>query len=130
MLLASLLSGCSAPHRHEVSRIDPSVETAVKRLHIGMTEGEALAIMKPVSLNWGRVTYGGTGAGELYFQVSTTQQIRLGVGPNMENKSFGTAAETALFPSVRSGPEFVVGSIGHLERKTAWVVDANHNFVK
>ena len=86
--------------------------------------------MKPVSLNWGRVTYGGSGAGELYFQVSTTQQIRLGVGPNMEDKRFGTAVESAFFPSIRSGPEFVVGFIGRLEPKTAWVVDADHNFVK
>ena len=95
----------------------------MKQLYVGMTEGEALAVMKPVSLNWGRAAYGGTGAGKLFFQVSATQQVSLEVEPKLET-------ETALLPSIRSGPEFVVRHIGQLEHKSNWVVDSGHNFVK
>jgi len=69
--------------------------------------------MRPVSLSWDRLTYGGTGAGELCFQVSTTQQIRLIVEPKARDTGIGTA----LFPEISSGPEFVVRFIGSLEAK-------------
>jgi hypothetical protein len=60
-----------------------------------MTEDAALAIMKPVSLDYGRSTYGDTGSGEFWFQV---------VGG-------------MLFLEVGPFPEFRVTRIGGLRRQ-------------
>jgi hypothetical protein len=58
--------------------------------------------MQPVALDSCRVTWGGTGAGRLYFQVSPARQVRLEIGP---------------------GPDFTVTRIGTPEPKTAWTCD-------
>jgi hypothetical protein len=120
ILLALSFGGCSSVRPHAVSS---ATEAAMKQLYIGMTESQALEVMKPVSLDWGRSTSGGTGAGQLLFQISATQQVRIEVEPKVET-------QIALFPQISLGPEFVVRHIGQLEPKSKWVLDSNHNFVK
>jgi hypothetical protein len=75
----------------------------MRQLHVGMTEDTALAVMKPVALDSGRVTWGGTGRGLLYFQVSPSQQFSLEVG---------------------AGPEFKITRVGDLEPKRKWTRDS------
>jgi len=113
MFLGLLVLGCSTARLHVTTDVPSRTDAALKRLYVGMTEGEAVNVMRPVSLSWERLTYGGTGAGELCFQVSTTQQIRLIVEPKARDTGFGTS----LFPEISSGPEFVVQFIGSLESK-------------
>lgn len=110
------------------SGIPPATEQAMRQLHIGMTESQALEILKPVSMDWGRVTYGGTGAGELCFQVSSAQQIRLGVGPKTKKSTSGTSDESIL-SKISPGPEFFVNHIGPVEPKREWVSDKDHNII-
>ncbi len=113
LLVVLVLLGCSTVGLHVTTDIPSRTDAALKRLYVGMTEGEAVNVMRPVSLSWDRLTYGGTGAGELCFQVSTTQQIRLIVEPKARDTGIGTA----IFPEINSGPEFVVRFIGSLETK-------------
>jgi hypothetical protein len=75
----------------------------MSRLRVGMTEDAALAVMKPAVVAWGRVTWGGTGRSLLYFQVSTTQEFWLEVGPS---------------------PAFKITRIGDLEAKRKWTRDS------
>jgi len=98
MLLVWLLSGCSSPQSH--SEISQETQKAVNSLRVGMNEAEALDIMRPVSLDWGRVYYGGTGAGRLYFQISDSRQLWLDSGGALSN--------------------WKVTGIGALEPKTKW----------
>jgi hypothetical protein len=102
LLIALLLTGCSSPRSG--SSIPVETQTAMSQLCVGMTEDSALAIMKPVALDSGRVTWGGTGRGVLYFQVSATQQFYLEVGP---------------------GPDFKITRVGELEPKRRWIRDSN-----
>jgi hypothetical protein len=69
------LSSCSTSQPH--SDIPDATQRVMRQLRIGMKEAEVVALMRPVSLDLGRVYYGGSGAGRLYFQVSGTQQIWL-----------------------------------------------------
>lgn len=78
----------------------------MSQLHVGMTEDAALAIMKPVALDSGRVTFGGSGSGLLCFQVSPSQQFRLVVG---------------------AGPEFKIKRVGDLEPMRRWIRDSRGN---
>src|SRR2546430_9954519 len=48
-------------------------------VHIGTKDKEAISLMRPGSLDWGRVYWGGSGASQLYFQINTTQQARFEV---------------------------------------------------
>jgi hypothetical protein len=75
----------------------------MSQLHVGMTEDAALAVMKPVALDSGRVTWGGTGSGLLYFQVSPLQQFCLEIG---------------------AGPELKITRVGDLEPKRKWIQDS------
>jgi len=75
ILLVSLLSSCSSPQSR--SNVSPETQSAVSRLRVGMNEADVILLMRPVSLDWGRIYYGGTGAGRLYFQISSTQQVWL-----------------------------------------------------
>ncbi len=70
------------------------------RLRVGMNEATVVALMRPVSLEWGRVHYGGTGAGRLYFQISSTQQLWLESGGSLS--------------------DWKVTAIGTQEPKTKW----------
>jgi hypothetical protein len=56
---------------------DPSLaaQVALQKLQPGQSEAEVLALMKPVALDYGKISYGGTGSGRLYFQLSLTHQI-------------------------------------------------------
>ena len=98
ILLVGLHSGCASPHPHP--EMSPETQSAMGRLRVGMKESEAVAIMRPVSLDWGHVYYGGTGAGRLYFQVSSAQQLWLDSGGSFSN--------------------WRVTNIGVLEPKTEW----------
>jgi hypothetical protein len=115
-------AGCSSvPKKRSAS---PQVAiAATKRLYAGMTEEEALKLMKPVALNWGRVTYGETGAGELLFQVSATEQLKLHLEPV-------ASAGSPLSPEFRAAPTFIVYSIGALEPKSEWELDPDHNLTR
>jgi len=55
--------------------------------------------MRPISVGWGRVYYGGTGASRLYFQVSTNEWVWL---------------------DVSGAPDFSVIAIGRPEPKAKW----------
>src|SRR5690349_16312712 len=55
--------------------IAPKTRAAMNALHLGVPEADVLALLRPVSLDSGRVTWGGTGCGVLYFRVSETQQL-------------------------------------------------------
>ena len=103
LLIALFVGGCSSPRLHTHNPIPTETQTAVSQLYVVMTEGTALTVMKPVALDSGRVTWGGSGSGLLYFQVSPTQQFYLQIG---------------------AGPEFMVTRIGDLETKRRWIRDA------
>lgn len=133
MLLASLLAGCSSAPPRAAAGVPQTTETAMKQLYVGMGEHQALEVMKPVSLDWGRLPYGGSGAGQLFFQVSNTQQIKLGVEPvegTTYFRDFRVVDGMVFGQSYSPGLGLVVRSIGNLEPKTAWKLDSDHNFVK
>src|SRR6266478_1519499 len=78
ILAGAFLSACSTPQSR--SGTPPETQRIMSKLRVGMKETEAVSLMRPVSLDWGRIYYGGSGAGRLYFQISTTQQIWLESG--------------------------------------------------
>jgi len=78
----------------------------MSQLHVGMTEDAELAVIKPVALDSGRVTWGGAGSGLLYFHVSPSQQFCLEVG---------------------AGPEFKITRVGDLGPKRRWIRDSRGN---
>jgi hypothetical protein len=131
ILIVLLFGGCSSMPGNAARDIPAAAEIAMKHLYVGMTEDQALEIMKPVSRNWGRLTYGGTGAGELIFDLSATWQVRLDVEPAKSAPESSAVEE--LNPSLKklhSAPQFVVTSIRHPEPKTKWILDTNHNFLR
>jgi hypothetical protein len=130
VLLAALLGGCTFSRSNAKFRLPAKTQAAINQLFIGMTGDEAIAVMKPVSVNWARSSYGGTGSGDLYFQISQTRQLRLGVAPKVEDKELLKSFGADLLPRINFGPEFIVISIGHLEAMRAREVDASHNFVR
>lgn len=79
-----------------------NTRAAINALRVGASEADVLALLRPVSLDSGRVTWGGTGSGVLYFQVSATQQISVEID--------GTKG-------------FVVSRIGKLEPLGVWTRD-------
>ena len=72
----------------------------MSRLHVGMKEAEAVSLMRPVSVEWGHIYYGGSGAGRFYFQISSTQQLWLESGG--------------------SRSDWTVTAVGAPEPKTKW----------
>ncbi len=106
LLIGLLLAGCSSPHPHTGDRIPTKTQRAMGQLHVGMTEDAALKIMKPVALDSGRVTWGGTGSGRLYFLISATQKFYIEIG---------------------QGPEFKITRIGDVEPKRRWIRDSRGN---
>jgi hypothetical protein len=93
VLIAGLLFGCSD------SQTPSPAPSAASGLRIGMKDEAAISLLRPTSLDWGRVYWGGTGRSRLFFQVSTTQQVWLEVsGP----------------------PDFTVTTISTPEPKTKW----------
>jgi len=78
VLAVALLSSCSTLQLD--SDIPPTTQRAMNKLRVGMKEAEVLLLMRRVSVDSGRVYYGGTGAGRLYFQVSSTRQLWLESG--------------------------------------------------
>ena len=105
-LILCIFSGCSTLHPHTGSDIPPSTQEAMKALYIGMTETEALLVMKPVAMDVARITYGDTGRGQLYFQISPTKQFWVQLGP---------------------GPESIIEQLGKAEPKRKWTRDSRHN---
>ena len=73
LLLCSALSLFAGP----VWTDDFSTRTriAIDSLRIGAREDDIVARLKPVSLDSGRITWGGTGSGRYYFRISGTQQL-------------------------------------------------------
>src|SRR5882672_7589718 len=80
LVVVALITGCASPVPRTKSDIPPATQVAMSSLYVGMTEAEVLAVMKPVTTDIARITYGGTGRGLLYFQVSPTKQFWLAVG--------------------------------------------------
>jgi hypothetical protein len=103
LLIALSVAGCSRGHVGGGDKVTPLVQAAINKLRVGMTEESALAVMKPVALDYVRITYGGTGSGELWFLVSQRQQFCVALGPY---------------------PDFKVQQIGHLQSKTKWIRDS------
>src|SRR5438045_7910435 len=104
LFIALLIPSCSSPRL--AASISAEERAAMSQLHVGMTEDAARALMKPVALDSGRVTWGGSGSGLLYFQVSPSQQFCLEVG---------------------AGPEFNIIRVGNLEPKRRWIRDSRGN---
>ena len=75
--LVLYLAYCGAPPRLMGWGVDISEETlqVIAKLHVGMKESDAIALMKPASLDSGCLYYGGSGRSRLYFQCSSYQQI-------------------------------------------------------
>ena len=105
ILFTALLAGCSSSP-HTGSDISPATQAAMSSLYVGMTEDEAVVVMKPVTKDSARITYGGTGRGLLYFQVSATKQFWLEVG---------------------AGPDFRIERLGKVEAKRKWIRDSRGN---
>ena len=74
-IVAATMGGCANAEKGK----DP-VATAIAKLHTGMTKEKVLSVMKPVSLDYGVVHYGGTGSSCMYFQISESQQLRVEMG--------------------------------------------------
>jgi hypothetical protein len=74
-ILAAPLPGSADVAYSPRDDVPPLTRTAIETLRVGMPEHDLVALMRPLSLDSGRVTFGGTGSGRLYFQVSKTQQI-------------------------------------------------------
>lgn len=73
-----LLLVCAIPLFADEKRpADLPAETraAIDAIKVGMEEWKVVELLRPVSLEFGRVTYGGSGAGHGYFRISETQQI-------------------------------------------------------
>jgi hypothetical protein len=64
-----------------------------------MKADDAISLMRPTSVDWGRVYWGGSGASRLYFQVNATQQVWL---------------------EVSGAPDFAVTAISKPETKRKW----------
>ena len=64
-----------------------------------MKDDAAISLLRPTSLDWGRVYWGGSGASRLYFQTSRTQQVWL---------------------EVSGAPDFAVTAVGTPEPKSEW----------
>lgn len=97
VLVAGVLSACSGWRSPSTDALP--IERRLSQVRIGMADKEAVALMRPASLDWGRVYWGGSGASRLYFQISSTQQVWFEVsGP----------------------PAPAITAIGTLEPKTKW----------
>jgi hypothetical protein len=131
IILFALSAGCSSVSERTSADIPPAATAAMKRLYVGMPEGEASEIMKPVSLNWGRAVSGGTGNGALIFQLSDTKQVRIEVDLE-SHKEFEPADDMKsllkIDQGLNQGPQWFVREIGKPEPKTTWRLDANHYF--
>jgi hypothetical protein len=93
-----LLTSCSTPQSR--SDIPAATQQAMSKLRVGMKETEAVVLMRPVSIDYGRIYYGGSGRGRLYFQCSSTQQVWL---------------------EASGGPGSAITEIGSPEPKTKWI---------
>jgi hypothetical protein len=52
-----------------------TAHVTIQALRVGTSEADIVASLRPVSLDFGKITEGGTGSGRLYFQVSATHQL-------------------------------------------------------
>ena len=128
LLLLISVAGCSSVPKETFNDIPPRAATAMRRLSIGMSESQVLEVMKPVSLNWGRVVWGGTGNGALIFQLSETKQIQIGMDQNSRSQFKVEDKVGSLLNFNQHPPHWSVQYIGEPEPKTKWVLDANHYF--
>lgn len=78
LLLLSALSLWAEPQ--PADDVPAKTLAAIRSIQIGMREADVVALLRPLALESGRVTYGGTGSGVLYFRISETQQLRIGIG--------------------------------------------------
>ena len=99
----------------------------MKHLYVGMGESDVLDVMKPVSVNWCRLTSGAAGGKQLIFQVSAAQQMRVDIDREGPNQTIGNTNQMVSSPNTNAGPQFVVSRIENPEPKTFWVLDADHN---
>jgi hypothetical protein len=80
--------------------VSPEAEAAIQQLHVGMSEPEVFAIMRPVSLTWNyHPVYTEPEAAELYFGFSPTQEL-------LVRLSYGKVASIGPFLPTRP-PEHV-----------------------
>ena len=79
---------------------DESIDDAVSRIQIGLSESELMDALKPISVSTGTVYWGGSGARRVYFQLNPQEQIWFEVaGPSDGNN---------------------ITAIGPIEPKTKW----------
>lgn len=72
--------GCaSVQHRSDTAGLPPATARALERLRPGMKDQAVIAIMRPVSLDWGRYHLGGSGESILYFQLTADLQLVVSV---------------------------------------------------
>lgn len=62
--------------------IAPETRAAMNRLHVGMSESEAIAIMQPVTFDWGKNDSALPGVINLSFGVATLQSFSVEIDPN------------------------------------------------
>lgn len=128
LLLLVSVTACSSVSTKTSTDSPPTAAAAMQRLYVGMPESEVLEVMKPVSLNWGREVYGGTGNGALIFQLSDTKQVRIEVDQNSRSQFEIHNGVGSLLKLNKGWPQWFVRYIGEPEPKTTWVLDANHYF--
>jgi len=72
--------GCaSVHHRSDTAGLPPATVRALEHLRPGMRDRAVVAIMRPVSLDWGRYHQGGSGESILYFQLTADLQLVVSV---------------------------------------------------
>ncbi len=99
ILLIMLVGVLSFAHATESASADQKTKAVIAQLRVGMTEQEVKFAMIPVSVDWGRVYYGGSGSGRLYFQVGKEEQIWVEIG---------------------SGLKFLAMQVSPVEKKKPW----------
>ena len=92
LALSAVARGQTVDTRSDV--FDPT-----KVVSVGTDEDEVVALMQSRCVAYGRMTYGGTGAGRLYFQVG-------------EDREFAV--------ELSGGPKSVVTAVGRLRPLTTW----------
>ena len=87
------------------SEIPARTSAAIQKLRVGVREDDVVALLRPLSLDFGRVSWGGTGSGRLYFRVSTTQQLWVEIDgtKGFVASAIGTPEPLGVWTRLRAG---------------------------
>ena len=93
------------PGETSPAKTPPTIEDLIKQIHIGMSESELVASLRPGSLDSGTIYWGGTGARRIYFHIAPAKQIWFEISGGSGSPKFGK-----------------VVLIGPVEPKTKWTL--------